>query len=115
MAKATKENKKKQGVVESKKTSKKEPKNVTTKDAKNEKKKVTKNTSKKVTKKKEDNIFKKAIQFLKNVKKEMGKVRWPNKQEMIKYAGATLAFIVFFACFFLLTDGIIWALKQVMR
>ena len=89
-----------------------------TKKVKEEKKKgnVKKivNTKKK-TKKNKDNFFKKSLQFLKDVRKELGKVRWPNKKEMIKYAGATLAFVIFFALFFLLADGIIWGLKQVMR
>ena len=71
--------------------------------------------AKKKTKKKKDSFVKKGLQFLKDVRKELGKVRQPNKKEMIKYAGATLAFVVFFALFFLLADGIIWGLKQVMR
>lgn len=79
----------------------------------NKKEKVTKKT--KVQAKKKENLFKKFINFLKDVRKELGKVRWPSKKEMIKYASATLAFVIFFALFFLLADGIIWGLKQVMR
>ena len=85
-----------------------------TKEVKKEKSKKIVN-SKHKNKKQKDNFIKKGLQFLKDVRKELGKVRWPNKKEMIKYAGATLAFVIFFALFFLLADGIIWGLKQVMR
>jgi len=89
----------------------------TTKVEKQTTKKVSKKDVKKVSKKKnkKPNIFKRGFTFLKDVRKEMGKVRWPNRKEMLKYAGATLGFVLFFALFFLMTDGIIWALKQVMR
>ena len=38
--------------------------------------------------------------FLENVNKELSKVRWPNRKEMITYTAATLFFIVIFAFFF---------------
>ncbi len=40
------------------------------------------------------------MKFLKNVKKEMEKVKWPDKKHMIKYTVATLFMIVFFALYF---------------
>jgi preprotein translocase subunit SecE len=73
--------------------------------------KDTKVESKKTAKKKSA----KKENFFKNVQIEMKKVRWPEKKEMIKYASATLAFILFFALFFLLSDGLIWGIKEVMR
>ena len=44
--------------------------------------------------------MKKIATFLNGVKKEMKKVRWPNKKEMVTYSLATLSFIVVFALFF---------------
>ncbi len=38
--------------------------------------------------------------FFKEIKEEMGKVKWPTKKEMIKYTISTLCFIIFFALFF---------------
>lgn len=67
--------------------------------------KKTKNT-KKIKKEK----VKKEL-FLTGVKKEMGKVRWPLKKEMIKYSIATLSFIIFFGLFFTLGDLIIAGFK----
>lgn len=50
--------------------------------------------------------------FFVNVKKEMKKVRWPKKKEMIKFSIATLIVICFFMLFFSLSDGIIsWIVK----
>ncbi|MBE6149975.1 MAG: preprotein translocase subunit SecE [Firmicutes bacterium] len=72
-----------------------------TKKVENKKKTNTKKESKKVKKE----------SFFTGVKKEMGKVRWPLKKEMVKYSIATLSFIIFFALFFLLADYIIAGVK----
>ena len=50
--------------------------------------------------------MKKIARFLVGVKKEMKKVRWPNKKEMITYSIATLSFILIFALFFAASYGI---------
>ncbi|HIS90361.1 MAG TPA: preprotein translocase subunit SecE [Candidatus Faecisoma merdavium] len=67
--------------------------------------KTVKNTKKAKTKKES---------FFTGVKKEMGKVRWPLKKEMIKYSIATLSFIIFFALFFTLGDLIIAGFKMLV-
>ncbi len=59
--------------------------------------------------------MKKMKEFFKGVKKEMKKVRFPDKKEMLKYSTATIAFILFFAVFFSLTDLIIAGLKMLVR
>ena len=38
--------------------------------------------------------------YLKEVKRETKKVKWPTKKEMMKYTISTLSFIVLFALFF---------------
>ncbi len=48
--------------------------------------------------------MKKVIKFFSEVKKELGKVKWPSKKDMIKYSIATICFVVFFAGFFYLID-----------
>ena len=67
-------------------------------------------TKKTIKPKKENKKVKKEL-FLTGVRKEMKKVRWPLKKEMIKYSLVTLSFIVFFALFFALGDLIIAAVK----
>ena len=51
--------------------------------------------------------MKKLARFFVNVKKEMVKVRWPKKKEMIKLSVATIAVICFFMLYFYATDGAI--------
>lgn len=48
--------------------------------------------------------MKKIRKFLDEVKKELKKVRWPNRKEMVKYSVATICFVIFFAVFFYLID-----------
>lgn len=72
------------------------------------KKQVTKKQPKKETKKV------RTESFLTGVKKEMKKVRWPLKKEMIKYSGATLFFIIFFALFFMVGDLIVAGIKMLV-
>lgn len=83
-----------------------------TKNKKTLKKVGTKKSAKKVEKKKTKEVKKEL--FLTGVKKEMEKVRWPLKKEMVKYSIATLSFIVFFALFFTLADLIIAGVKMLV-
>ena len=53
--------------------------------------------------------------FFVNVKKEMKKVRWPNKKEMIKFSVATIVIVCFFMVFFSLCDGIISGIVKVFN
>ena len=56
--------------------------------------------------------MKAVARFFVNVKKEMKKVRWPKKKEMLEFSIATLVVICFFMLFFSLSDGIIsWIVK----
>ena len=57
--------------------------------------------------------MKKLVRYFVNVKKEMKKVRWPKKKEMIKFSIATIAIVCFFMAFFALSDGIISGIVKV--
>ena len=84
-------------------------KDVTKKATKDE----TKTNKKKDVKKKENKKTSvKQESFFTGVRKEMKKVRWPLKSEMIKYSIATLSF--FFGIFFTLGDLIIAGLKMLV-
>ena len=50
-----------------------------------------------------------------NVKKEMKKVKWPSRKDMIKYSIATLSIILFFCIFFVASDLIIMGIKELMK
>jgi preprotein translocase subunit SecE len=49
-------------------------------------------------------FMKKIKKFFSEVKKELGKVKWPTKKDMVKYSISTICFVVFFAAFFYLID-----------
>ena len=49
--------------------------------------------------------MKRLARFFANVKKEMTKVRWPKRKEMIKFSIATICIVCFFMAFFSLVDG----------
>ena len=55
--------------------------------------------------------MKKIKDFFVSVKKEISKVKWHTKKDMIKYSVITVMFIVFFALFFVLLDFIIAYVK----
>ena len=59
--------------------------------------------------------MKKLARFFVNVKKEMKKVRWPKRKEMIKFSGATIAIICFFLVFFSCIDGILSVIVKVFN
>lgn len=40
------------------------------------------------------------MKFLKNVKNELKKVKWPEKKYMVKYTVATVVVVLFFALYF---------------
>lgn len=75
---------------------------------------MSKKETTKITKKDKEKKKQKTDSFLTGVKKEMSKVRWPLKQEMVKYSVATLSFIVFFALFFIIGDLIVAGFKMLV-
>jgi len=66
-----------------------------------------------ILEKNERNQYMKKI--ISNVKKEMKKVKWPTKKDMIKYSIATLSIILFFCIFFVASDLIIMGIKELMK
>lgn len=56
---------------------------------------------KNVVKKKEHvNIFKKVSKYFKGVLKEVKRIRWTNKKDLLKYSIASIMFVMFFALYF---------------
>lgn len=56
--------------------------------------------------------MKKIKNFFKDVKKEISKVKWPTKKNMVKYTVTVVVFILFFALFFFALDLIIAYVKS---
>ena len=59
------------------------------------------------------NFIKGIARFFANVKKEMKKVRWPKKKEMVKFSIATITIVLFFMLLFTGMDGIISGIVKV--
>ena len=59
-------------------------------------------------------FMKKLARFFANVKKELKKVRWPNKKEMIKYSLATISIIIVFGIFYTAIDLVSAAIKMLI-
>lgn len=53
--------------------------------------------------------------FFAGVKKEVKRVRWPNKKDMLKYSVAILLCIALFAIFFVFSDLIIATVRTFLK
>ena len=53
--------------------------------------------------------------FFKEVKKELKKVSWPSKKNMVKFSITTICFIVIFSLFFFGLDSIFAFIKGLMN
>ena len=49
-----------------------------------------------------------------DVRKELSKVKWPNKKDMIKYSIATIVFVIFCGLFFYAIDIIFAFIKSLI-
>ena len=57
--------------------------------------------------------MKKLVRFFIGVKKELKKVRWPKRKEMIVYSVSTICIILFFMLFFVGIDAALGTLVKV--
>ena len=55
--------------------------------------------------------MKKIARFIVSVKKEMTKVRWLNRKEMIKYSIATLSIMIILGIYFFASDFVLSTVK----
>ena len=55
--------------------------------------------------------MKKIAKFFINIKKEMQKVRWPNKKEMVKYSVEAISIMILFGVFYTAVDLISAGIK----
>lgn len=91
-------------------------------DVNEEVKKVTKNNkenkaikeSDKKNVKKSKKVKARKSSYFSEVRKEMSKVTWPSKGEMVKYTCATLGFVIFFSLFFYVILVLMAMLKEII-
>ena len=79
-----------------------------------EKKDVKKEKKEKQIVKKEKNKKEKKENLFKQIKKEMSKVHFPSRKDMVKYSIATIVFVVFFALYFYAIELIMAFIKSLI-
>lgn len=79
---------------------------------KKEELKEVKKVSDKVKKVKKEKKEKNKESLFKQVKKEMSKVHFPSKKDMIKYSIATITFVIFFGIYFYVIELIMALIKS---
>lgn len=94
-------------------------------DKKNEK--VEKNTAKKDKhyiaekkntknkKEKKENVFKRIIKYFKGVGKELKRIRWTDRKDLLKYSICTLMFVLFFGIYFYGIDWIVLLVRSLAK
>lgn len=58
--------------------------------------------------------MKKLARFLDGVRKEMKRVRWPNRKELLTYSTVTIVFIATFCIFFGVLDIVLSSIKTLV-
>ena len=79
-----------------------------------EEEKKVKKVSKKDTLKKETKKKEKKESLFKQIKKEMSKVHFPTRKDMVKYSIATIVFVLFFAGYFYLIEVVMAFIKSLI-
>ena len=70
---------------------------------------------KKVVKTKKENIFKVVGKYFKGVWKELKRIRWTDKKELVKYSICTLVFVLFFGLYFYAIDWIVLLIRSLAK
>lgn len=52
------------------------------------------------------------VEYFKGVKKEVSRIKWTGKKDLLKYAASTIAFMIFFGVFFYLIDLLVAVLRS---
>lgn len=66
-------------------------------------------------KNKKENIFSKIAKYFKGVAKEVKRIRWTNKKDLLKYSIATVVFVLFFGVYFYAIDWITLLVRSLAK
>lgn len=66
-------------------------------------------------KEKRENIFKMAGKYFKGVSKEIKRIRWTDKKDLLKYSICTLVFVIFFGVYFYAIDWIALLVRSLAK
>ena len=56
--------------------------------------------------------MKKLVEYFKGIKKEISRIKWTNKKDLLKYSVSTVVFMLFFGVFFYAIDMLVALLRS---
>ncbi len=56
--------------------------------------------------------MKKIVDYFRGVKKEISRIKWTNKKDLLKYSVASIVFVMFFGVFFYAIDMLVALLRS---
>ena len=56
--------------------------------------------------------MKKIVDYFKGVKKEISRIKWTSKKDLLKYSVSTIIFVLFFGVFFYAVDILVALLRS---
>lgn len=65
--------------------------------------------------KKNGNVFKRIGGYFSGVAKEIKRIRWTNKKDLVKYSLATVVFVLFFGLYFYVIDWIVLLVRSLAK
>ena len=66
-------------------------------------------------KEKKENVFKKIVKYFKGVGKEVKRIRWTDRKDLLKYSICTLIFVLFFGLYFYAIDWIVLLVRSLAK
>ena len=66
----------------------------------------------KVIKEKKENIFKRIGKYFKGVSKEIKRIKWTERKDLLKYTLCTLGFVFFFGVYFYAIDWVVLLVRS---
>ena len=66
----------------------------------------------KIKKEKKENIFKRIGKYFKGVGKEVKRIKWTERKDLLKYTLCTLGFVFFFGVYFYAIDWIVLLVRS---
>lgn len=69
----------------------------------------------KAKKEKKENIFKRIAKYFKGVGKEIKRIRWTDRKDLLKYSICTVMFVIFFGVYFYAIDWIVLLVRSLAK
>ena len=101
--------------VTEKKNVKKTEKNTEKKTDKKNKHYIAEKRTVKTKKEKKENVFKRIAKYFKGVWKEVKRIRWTDRKDLLKYSISTLVLVFLFGAYFYAIDWIVLLVRSLAK